>query len=295
MKKFAIYILLAAAGLFSCSPETTKDQSGFGALEASVEADPSKENLNNLLQAYNTHISENPSDLEVYEKAYNFAVKNKIPTAPAYLNGMIKLSDPGSKKSSDLLHKLAESLSSQGKTDAANVIYGNLIKRFPAHANLSEMQTKVGDSSPIGIIEKLTKSRIENPDQYGINKAESIKYVDACEAFALSAPEDPRAPEFLFDAAEIAKLLKTYSKSLGLYDWLIEKYPNYTKTPSALFIKAFTLENELGQEDEAKAAYELFLEKYPNDDFADDAKFSLENIGKSPDEVLKAIEAKNAK
>lgn len=294
MNKFLLCFLFAFSfAFFSCSPETA-NKSPFADLEASVDADPSKENLNNLLKAYNAHIVENPKDGEIYEKAYDFAKKHKIPTAPSYLNGVIKTIDPGSKKSGDLLFELAQSLEGQRKSDAANVIYGNLIKRFPAHEKLADMKGKTNDTTPTGIIEKLTASRIENPDQYGINKAESIKYVDACEAFALSAPEDPRSPEFLFDAAEIAKLLKTYDKALGIYDWLIDKYPNYAKTPSALFIKAFTLENELGKQEEAKAAYEMFLEKYPEDDFADDAKFSLDNIGKSPDEVLKAIEAKNA-
>jgi TolA-binding protein len=190
------------------------------------------------------------------------------------------------------LFALGQALESQRKPEAAKVIYGNLIKRFPAHPKLAEMQEKAAGSDPVAIIQQLTQSRLENPDQYGINKNESFKYVDACEAYAISDPEDPRSPEYLFDAAEIAKLLKTYNKALSLYDWMIDKYPNYSKTPSALFIKAFTLENELGKLDEAKAAYELFLEKYPQDNFADDAKFSLENIGKSPDEVLKSIEAK---
>lgn len=277
--------------MLSCAPDSS-DRSVFSDLESAVETDPSQENLNKLLIAYNTHLLENPADLSTYEKAYNIAASQNLPTASSYLISLIKNSDPGSQKVSEWLYSLAQSLENQQKNEASNVIYGNLIKRFPSHPKLSEMKMKVANTDPLGIIEDLTKSRLENPDQYGINKQEAFKFVDACEAYAISDPEDPRSPKYIFDAAEIAKLLKTYDKALDLYDWLVNQYPNYSKTPSALFIKAFTLENELGRIEEAKTAYELFLEKYPDDNFADDARFSLENLGKSPEEVLRAIEAK---
>ncbi len=198
----------------------------------------------------------------------------------------------GDKEFTDLV-AMAAQLETNEKTQVANIIYGNLAERFPEHKDAANFKKKLGESTPSSIIEDLKKSRLENPDQYGINRNEAFKYVDACEAYALSSPSDPKSPEYLFDAAEIAKLLRTYDKALSIYDKLISEYPEYEKTPSALFIKAFTLENELGKTEEAKAAYELFLEKYPEDSFADDAQFSLENIGKTPEEVLKAIEAKN--
>jgi TolA-binding protein len=286
-----VFFLIFSIALVCCAPDSS-EKSIFRDLESAVDADQSKENLNNLLKAYNSYLVENPTDITTYEKAYNLATSQNLPIASSYLIGLIKNSDPGSQKVSEWLYALAESLEKQQKTEASKVIYGNLIKRFPSHPKLSEMQGKVAGSDPLAIIETLTKSRLENPDQYGINRNEAFKFVDACEAYAISDPEDPRSPKFIFDAAEIAKLLKTYNKALGLYDWLVNQYPDYSKTPSALFIKAFTLENELGQLDEAKAAYELFLEKYPDDNFADDARFSLENIGRTPEEVLKSIEAK---
>jgi len=44
----------------------------------------------------------------------------------------------------------------------------------------------------------------------------------------------------------------------------------------------------------AKELYELFLEKYPEHDFADDAQFSLQYLGKSPEELMMEFEAQNA-
>jgi inosine/xanthosine triphosphate pyrophosphatase family protein len=36
--------------------------------------------------------------------------------------------------------------------------------------------------------------------------------------------------------------------------------------------------------------YELFLQKYPDNDFADDARISIENLGKTPEELIKQFE-----
>ena len=51
-------------------------------------------------------------------------------------------------------------------------------------------------------------------------------------------------------------------------------------------MKAFTYDNEMGEKEKAKALYTEFLEKYPNDDFADDTKFLLENLFKSNEEII---------
>jgi hypothetical protein len=47
---------------------------------------------------------------------------------------------------------------------------------------------------------------------------------------------------------------------------------------------------ELGK---AKAIYEQFLQRYPDHDFADDAQISIENLGKSPEELIRIFEEKN--
>ena len=56
----------------------------------------------------------------------------------------------------------------------------------------------------------------------------------------------------------------------------------------------FILANDLEDLDEAKSTYELYLEKYPNGQLADDARVELENLGKSPEEILlEKIQNKN--
>jgi len=87
------------------------------------------------------------------------------------------------------------------------------------------------------------------------------------------------------------KLLKSgsnrqFKKALELYEWVYNKYPNHEKAGTALFMQAFTLDNELNQKGKAKAIYEAFVAKYPDNGFADSAKFLLENLGKSDEEII---------
>ena len=59
--------------------------------------------------------------------------------------------------------------------------------------------------------------------------------------------------------------------------------------------QAFTFENDLQDKDSAKKYYMDFLNRFPDHSFANDAKQLLSMIDKSPEELIKEFEAKNAK
>ncbi len=289
-----IFLVFGILLVQSCA-NNNSDEAEYIALEKIVETDVSEENINKLLHAYNSYISTNKDKKElinpILEKALAISEQYKQESIGIYLNALLRDNLGDDQKTAEYLLKLGDVLKIQNKKEASDVIFGSFVQKFPNDPKSAEISANLGGILPIQIIDQLAIDRLENPDQYGINSVASFKYVDACEAYALANPTDQKSPELLFDAAEMAKLLKTNNKALNIYDWLIESYPNYKKTPSALFIKAFILENEMNNIELAKAAYELFLEKYPDNDFADDARFSLENLGKSPEDVLKMIEA----
>jgi len=68
---------------------------------------------------------------------------------------------------------------------------------------------------------------------------------------------------------------------------IFEKFPKSDEAPKSLFMSAYLLANELKQYDKATKHYNLFLEKFPNHELAASAKIELENIGLSPEEILK--------
>ena len=71
------------------------------------------------------------------------------------------------------------------------------------------------------------------------------------------------------------------------------EYPDYEKASECLFMKGFIYDNNLQDYEMAKKIYLEFLEKYPDDEFADDAQASIDNLGKSLEEIIQEFEMKN--
>lgn len=114
-------------------------------------------------------------------------------------------------------------------------------------------------------------------------KSKYLTYVDAY-------PDDEFAPEFLFKAAQRAIVLNQAKEAVEILERLMQQYPKSTYGEEALFLSAYTYENNLNDLNKAKAQYEDFLKRYPKAELAEDAKFSLSNLGKSPEEILQQEE-----
>ncbi|MEM1122928.1 MAG: hypothetical protein AAGJ18_20960, partial [Bacteroidota bacterium] len=81
-------------------------------------------------------------------------------------------------------------------------------------------------------------------------------YIRVCELYALVRPQDGKSPEYLHKAGETARSMRAFPKAVALYDWIYNQYPNFEKSAQALFLKAFTYDNELGDKETAKMLYE---------------------------------------
>ncbi len=62
-----------------------------------------------------------------------------------------------------------------------------------------------------------------------------------------------------------------------------------------MFLLGFSYENDLKQNDKAREVYELFLKNYKSHELADDVQFSLNNLGKSPEDIIKQFEKNKGK
>ncbi|MFZ4520585.1 MAG: tetratricopeptide repeat protein [Bacteroidales bacterium] len=140
-------------------------------------------------------------------------------------------------------------------------------------------------------IEILEKS-LFSPQAVSFNKPKADSLLALYATFINDHPKDSLAPGFLFKAANIAMNSGDGPKALTMFDQYIQNYPDKPKASLCLFFKAFVYENHLQDLDKARETYLLFLEKYPSDDFAKDAKMALMNLGKSPDMLIREFEAK---
>ena len=80
------------------------------------------------------------------------------------------------------------------------------------------------------------------------------------------------------------------AKSMKFFDQYLNDYPDKPKASMCLFFKAFIYENINKDLDKAREIYLLFIEKYPNDNFVKDARMAINNLGKSPEDIIKEFE-----
>ena len=119
-----------------------------------------------------------------------------------------------------------------------------------------------------------------------------IQLVDAYVLFAEQNPNDQQTPDFLFKALDVAVGVNAEGpqKALDIANILIEKYPDFEMTPMAMFIKGFVYENMIGDLQNAEMTYRQFIEKYPNSPMVEDVKATLENLGLTPEELIRKFE-----
>ena len=143
-------------------------------------------------------------------------------------------------------------------------------------------------------VEKITQMEnalfAEESSLDNLDKAKEL--MDGYTLFADQYPEDTLAPEYLFRAADIAMNINRGEMAINIYNRILKSYPDFRKAPECLFLKAYVYENNLGQLNKARVFYQEFIDKYPDNDFADDAEISIQNLGKSPEELIREFEEK---
>jgi len=146
----------------------------------------------------------------------------------------------------------------------------------------------------INRVNNLEKELFENKKGV-VDTKDAANIIHCYLQFADKYPNDTLSPDYLFKAADVSVNVFHSRESVRLFTRVITEYPKYDKTPQALFLKAFTFENYLGEIDSAKIYYQSFIAQYPNHPFTNDAQISLQNLGKSPEEIIKGFKVSKQK
>ena len=99
--------------------------------------------------------------------------------------------------------------------------------------------------------------------------------VDAYEQFVKYYPKDSMAPVFLIKAGDCYRILKQYDKAIAEYQKVENNYQGSKAYPNSIFIQGFVYENEVKDLPKAKERYETFLKKFPDNEMARAAQFSV--------------------
>lgn len=135
----------------------------------------------------------------------------------------------------------------------------------------------------------MLRDSVFNPESAKIDLRMAKNYITLGQVRALLYADSDASADHLNEAAKVAKAIKDPRKAIYLYDWILEDYRHTPYGPKAMFLKAFTYENDLGDLDAAKETYSAYIKEWPKDDFADDARFLLANLGKDPEQIMEEI------
>lgn len=131
-----------------------------------------------------------------------------------------------------------------------------------------------------------------SPDAYSFNKEKADSLVAMYMDFIAANPKDSLSAGYLFKAANMVMNSGDGNKALGYFDQYMKDYPQGPKVAMCMFFKGFVYENTIKDLDRARETYLQFIEKYPNDDFADDAQMAVMNLGKTPEMLIREFEMK---
>jgi TolA-binding protein len=123
------------------------------------------------------------------------------------------------------------------------------------------------------------------------------KYNEALNEFLQLVNENPESEYSPQSLLECAKLYHNFNieglskeeslkKAVEFYTRIYNEYPKSIQAALSMMMTGFVLANELNQLEKAKEVYEEFLKKYPNSELIASVKIELENLGKTPDEIL---------
>jgi tetratricopeptide (TPR) repeat protein len=109
--------------------------------------------------------------------------------------------------------------------------------------------------------------------------------------FVEQNPESPAAPSWLFKALSIYITTKDFAKSEEVCNKLVENYPDYSYTPTGMFMLANCIyDTEQHDLDKARAMYEKILKDYPDNEIVPSVEKSIEYLGMTPDEIMTKIQ-----
>ena len=164
------------------------------------------------------------------------------------------------------------------------------MKKFIVYFVLVFVFVLVGCNSndPAKRIEKLEEQAFAT--EGAINPEVANDLVSAYCDFADANPDDAMAPEYLFKAVDVSMNLNEPQRTIYIIDKLLNNYPDYPRTQAALFVKGFIFETRYENYDMAKKIYEQYLVMYPDGEFAESCRASIENLGLTPEELVKKFE-----
>ena len=156
------------------------------------------------------------------------------------------------------------------------------------HPSMEKQANEINQS-----IEAVNHSFAENKMDTNLIKAAGKKI----EAFADQYKSDTVTARYLFDLGMMYQKSKQDLNALKTFDRVATMFPASKYAANAVFLQGFINANVMYNLTAAKEKYQYYLDHYAaiNPKVTEDVRLELQNLGKTPDELLKELQEKNEK
>jgi tetratricopeptide (TPR) repeat protein len=137
------------------------------------------------------------------------------------------------------------------------------------------------------------EGRVFDDSTQQVDRKAAMELIVLYEQYANTYPDDTLSAQYLFKAGDYANGTGDYMSAIRYYK-MCSEYEDYSRKEIAFFLQGFIYENQLHDLDKARAIYSEFLERYPNHHLARDVEFSLQNLGKTPEDLIRMFEERDS-
>jgi len=88
-----------------------------------------------------------------------------------------------------------------------------------------------------------------------------------------------------YDLATQYMTKEDWKQAESYFEKIVQEYPNGIYTSKAIFMIGFINANYLKNYDKARKYYQMFIDKYPKHELADDAKYEIEHLGQNYEDL----------
>lgn len=139
-------------------------------------------------------------------------------------------------------------------------------------------------------------------DMPNIDKEKYINAINTHYQFSQNFPDHEKAAYHLDKAQGYCQQIKDFARSEKMLAQLFRDYPEYAAQNNGemYYMRASNLDFELGEKSkngaaykrEAKKVYQKYIEKFPDGNWVEDAKFRLETIDMTAEEIIDKAKGK---
>ena len=172
------------------------------------------------------------------------------------------------------------------------VLFGTLGFKSCTSTSTDNQKTPAAEKEILIEEIKLLEDTLKANADQKINRKLAKDLIEKSKLFVENFPEDELSSAYLFRAGNVAVGISSFEEAVKLFETIHQKYQDYDRAPDALFLEGFTYENHMNDIENAKRCYNEFLTRFPEDQLADQVRLVLENIGKSPEELVKGFKEK---